>query len=148
MWARSIPAVVLGLLLASTLTLETSAAGGQPSVSLVEARLSKVEDISGEPGAPCICDEQGHVLLDGSYRLTFASPRTLTGTAVHHSVSVDQASARPILGLRYFLIVLHSSAEDAIEWKGLAQNGLCLDRSDAERYGLAQELKTYPCRDR
>ena len=145
MRCRSAPAVGLGLLLAGAPALETSGAG-QPSISLVEARLSKVEDISGEPGAPCICDEEGHTLLDGAYRLTFAPLRTLAGMPVHASLSMKQASAKPIPGLEYFLIINHRSSGDAIEWKDLARDGLCLDPRDADRYGLTQELRNYPCR--
>jgi hypothetical protein len=144
MWFCVTRAVSLGLLLAWSPELQASA-GDQLSVSLVEARLSHVEDITGEPGAPCFCDENGHNVIDGSFQLTFTPIRTLSGRALHHSISMKQASAEPVPGFRYYLLVTHSNAGDAIEWKGPVRDGLCLDPSDADRYGLATVLRRYPC---
>ena len=144
---RSIKRMVLGALAATFLTPHSSIAG-PPSISLVEARLTKVESITGERGAPCFCDDQGRAIIDGSFRLIFLPLRTLAGRAVHHSVSMDQASAEPIPGLRYFLIITHTKSGNAIVWKGLARDGLCLGRSEAERYGLTHGLTDFPCTQR
>jgi hypothetical protein len=122
------------------------AAAGRPDASLVEARLTRVEDITGQAGAPCFCDAGGHVLIDGSFRLTFQVSRTLAGRQVPGPLDVEQASAQPRSGLDYLLVVTRRRGEDAIAWKGLERQGLCLAPGEAAQYGLVADVKAYPCR--
>jgi len=114
--------------------------------SLVMARLVKVEDITGTPGAPCFCDENGVVMLDGSFRLTFRVVGTITGPAAHGHFSVDQASAMPRRGGSYFLVIVGTRGKRAIAWRGNTQYGLCLEPDEVARYSLEKAVKRYPCR--
>lgn len=117
------------------------------TVSLIEARLTSVQDVTGQPGVPCICDDQGNVMFDGSYRLTFSPIRTLAGTEFFSPVIVDQASAQPINGYRYLILLDRSGDETVIIWRGLRKFGLCAEDEYIAKYGLAKMAKRFPCRD-
>lgn len=114
--------------------------------TLLEARLTKVENVTDEPGAPRLCaDEARTICVDGAYRTTFSIDRTLIGPPVNGQLSRTQASARPRLNLSYYLVVSHVDGASAIEWLGLTRNGLCMDVSDAQRFGLMHFAKRHPC---
>ena len=115
-------------------------------VTVVEARLSKVEDITGQPGAPCFCDEKGNVLIDGSFRLSFTPIHILLGKSLRTLPSYEQASAQPVVGYKYLLVVSHEETGDVIVWKGGFSNGLCLETDQISEYGLAGLAKRLPCR--
>lgn len=117
------------------------------AASLIEARLTGVQDVTGQPGAPCICDDHGNVMFDGSYRLTFSPLRTLAGGEFFSPVTVDQASARPITGYRYLILLERSGDETVVIWRGLRKFGLCAEDEDIAKYGLAKMAKRFPCRD-
>ena len=117
------------------------------SFSVVEARLSKVKDISGEPGAPCICDEDGHALIDGSFRLFFSPVRQISGPRVRTLPPYDQASAQPIEGYKYLLVVAHQQSGDEIVYKGLASAGLCMTPDEIKAYSLEEAARRFPCKD-
>jgi len=116
-------------------------------VSIVEAQLTGVRDITGQSGAPCICDDDGRVILDGSYRLYFSPRRTLDGPRVTGRLSYEQASARPLTRRRYLLVISHGDAGEVVEWAGLAQNGLCLRPEEITAYGLERTAQQNPCRN-
>jgi len=113
--------------------------------SLVEARLSNVQDISQEPNAPRNCTSEG-ICIDGSFRLTFTIIRNIAGPRISGPIVASQASAMPVANLRYLLVVSRGGNGTAIEWKGLKQNGLCADNSDLARWGLLDAAHHYPCR--
>jgi hypothetical protein len=115
--------------------------------SVVEARLTKVDDITGQPGAPCICDENGNVFFDGSFRLFFSPIRTFAGLPVRTRLSYDQASARPVAGRKYLLVVSHPHSGSEVVWTGSASNGLCMEPDEIEAYGLERAARMLPCRN-
>lgn len=122
-------------------------AKAQLAGSLVEATLTQVEDVSDMPNAPRLCvDADCTIILDGSFRTTFKINRLLAGPKAHGTVSTIQASAKPRTGLRYYLVVLPFQDGPKIEWAGLKRHGLCIDPSDAARFGLRAELERFPCR--
>ena len=139
-------AYLCGLTFAS---LGATPAIAAPMFSLVEARLTKVDDISGEPGAPRICiDTDCQVTLDGSFRTTFTVTRKLTGPDTPSTISRVQASAQPRVGLAYYLVISIGSEKPEIEWIGSARNGLCMDRETVEQYGLRSIASRHPCREK
>ena len=112
---------------------------------MLEARLAQVDDVTGQLGSPSLCTEDG-ICIDSAYRLTFVVRRNLAGPAVARNVSLTQTSAKPIVGRDYLLVVQDSEIGAAVLWSGPAVGGLCLERVEATRYGLAQHLARYPCR--
>ena len=120
---------------------------GASIATVIEARLTKVEDISGQPGAPCICDENGHVLIDGSFRLFFSPVRHITGPRVRTLPPYDQASAHPIEGRNYLLVVAHQKGGDEIVYKGSVAEGLCMTPEEIEAYSLDEVARHLPCKD-
>lgn len=136
----ALPIVVI----AATATAE---AQSKKIVSLVEARLTSVQDVTGQPGVPCICDEHGNVMFDGSFRLTFSPTRTLAGAKFSDPLTLDQASARPFTGGRYLILLTRSGGETEVLWRGLRRYGLCADNADVAKYGLSKMAKRLPCRD-
>jgi hypothetical protein len=139
-------AIGLATAIVAALTVEQARAA-PPAASLVAARLAAVADISGEPGAPCFCDEQGRLILDGSWRLTFSVTRWIAGPQVSGPLVVKEASPRPAAGRDYLLVVTHDGGL-AVAWRGLAREGLCLEPEDAERYGLSDAVRAFPCKSR
>jgi len=115
------------------------------SSSLVEAKLSKVTEITGQPGAPCVCDDQGRVMFDGSFRLLFSPLRTLAGVRVRRAISYDQASARPFTGGEYLLLIEHRHDGDVIVWKNPLTAGLCMEDAEIAMYHLNDVATKYPC---
>jgi hypothetical protein len=138
---------ILGLFAAGSSGASPPSAPQMPTVSLIEARLTKVEDITGQPGAPCICDESGNLLLDGSFRLFFSPIRTLAGPGVRVRLSYDQASAQPVVGSRWLLVVTHKDDANVIVWRDVASNGLCLESDEISAYGLERAAQKLPCRN-
>jgi len=139
-------AVVVAALAGGVNGASVAAPAGHTAASLVAARLTQVEDITGQTGAPCFCDSSGHVLIDGSFRLTFQVSRTLAGREVPGPLDFEQASAQPRSGLDYLLVVTRRHGRDTIAWKGFERQGLCLAPGEAAQYGLSAELETFPCR--
>lgn len=137
---------LLGLALAASVEADTSQPSTAPS-SVVEARLTRVEDIAGQPGAPCICDENDNLMLDGSWRLYFAPLRTLYGPAVRARLYFDQASARPITGRKYLLVVSHEDSGSVVVWTGSVAGGLCLEANEITAYGIEAASRKRPCRN-
>lgn len=135
------------MLLGQTAIVNRAEAQSLGAASLIEARLTGVQDVTGEPGVPCICDDQGNVMFDGSYRLTFSPIRTLAGTEFLSPVTVDQASAEPITGHRYLILLERNGDETVIIWRGLRKFGLCAEDENIAKYGLATMAKRFPCRD-
>ena len=126
--------------------LAAAPAGAAPrneSISLVEARLSKVDDIWDEPNAPRICTEDGQVCFDGSWRLWFTVTRTIVGAKVRAPLSVERASAQPRLNHEYLLVV---SADNQILFYTDREGGLCADPADIAQWGLMNAAKKWPCR--
>ena len=120
-----------------------------PIASLVETRLTHVEDITGQPGAPRLCvDDKQTICVDGSYRLSFTVLHTLQGAAVRGPLRMEIGSARPRLGLHDLMVVSHSNGQPKIEWHGSFEDGLCLELNELDRFGLSEALKRYPCRRR
>ena len=118
-----------------------------PSVSLVEARLTKVEDVTGMPGVPRICiDAECQVMIDGSYRTTFTIVKKLAGTKPPKTISVLRASARPRVGVSFYLIISYSADGPKIEWLGSSRDGLCMDRETAQQFHVQDALARHPCR--
>jgi hypothetical protein len=117
------------------------------SASVIEARLTKVEDITGQPGAPCICDDNGHVLIDGSFRLFFSPVRHITGPRVRTLPPYDQASAQPIEGRKYLLVVAHQPSGDEIVYRGSPVEGLCMTAEEIRAYSLDEVARRLPCKD-
>jgi hypothetical protein len=114
-------------------------------VTLVEARLAQVEDITGQPGAPNNCMLGGDVCLDGAYRQTFRTGKVVTGPPVPEQLSVTYTMARPVVGLDYLLVVERTKAGPEIAWTGLKRFGLCLDPDEAKWFDLVEEQKRHPC---
>jgi len=121
--------------------------GAHGHASVVEARLSQVVDMAGQPNAPCICDDKGNVLFDGSFRLLFTPLRTVAGKPVRERLSYEQSSAQPVIGGKYLLVVAHEPSRDVVVWKGPLRNGLCLDADEVSSYSLQQAALEFPCRD-
>jgi hypothetical protein len=117
------------------------------SASVIEARLTKVEDITGQPRAPCICDENGHALIDGSFRLFFSPVRQIIGPTVRKLPPYDQASAQPIQGRTYLLVVAHQESGDEIIYKGSVAEGLCLTPEQTKAYSLDEAARRLPCKN-
>lgn len=104
-------------------------------------------DIAGQPNAPCICDDKGNVLFDGLFRLLFTPIRTVAGKRVRQRLSYEQASAQPVVGVKYLLVVAHQPSRDVVVWKGPTENGLCLEADQVSSYSLEKAAQEFPCRD-
>lgn len=135
------------MLLGPTAMVNRAEAQSSSAASLIEARLTGVQDVTRQPGVPCICDDQGNVMFDGSYRLTFSPIRTLAGAEFFSPVTVDQASARPIAGYRYLILLERSGDKTVVLWRGLRKFGLCAEDEYIAKYGLAKMAKRFRCRD-
>lgn len=127
-----------------------SAAMAEPapaSASLVEARLTGAEDITGQPGAPVACIDEHNRRCDAgsSYRVAFTIVRPLAGPDIDGVVRRDQISGQPMLGLSYLLVLSPSNSGPQIAWAGFSRYGLCMDDADARRLGVFEQLKRYPC---
>jgi hypothetical protein len=139
------PTLVLAASCSSAPDLITS------GVSVVEAQLTDVQDVTGLPASPSNCwtEEDGgvdRICIDGAYRLTFTIGRTLGGRRVKGTVATIDVSAKPIVGIRYLLLLdaLHGGSE--VVWKGAARDGLCLEPELVDRYGVQGLVPTRPCR--
>ncbi|HWC63126.1 MAG TPA: hypothetical protein VG501_05845 [Rhizomicrobium sp.] len=114
--------------------------------SLVEARLTDVQDISSHPESPRIsCDATEAICLDGSWRMTFSILRTIWGPPASGKLYYDQASSQPIKNLDYLLVISHEGGSQTIRWMTLSKEGLCLNERDADALGIAGALKSTPC---
>lgn len=135
------------LVFAACAVFATVPSHAQSAASLVKAKLIYVEDISYLPDAPRIClDAKCEMVLDGSFRTTFRVTRMLVGPRTPATVATTQASAKPRIGLSYYLVVTPSKEGPRIEWAGLAEGGLCLEVAEADRLGLRAALARFPCR--
>lgn len=147
---RYIRGVLLRLILAlsAATALGDSQSEGLRRVqaSVVEARLVSVTDITGQVGAPCFCDDAGNVVFDGSFRLFFKPVRTLVGPRAQSVLSYDQASAKPIVGGRYIVVVSHRDGNNVVVWHGPRASGLCLSGYEIQQLRLERIAQTLPCR--
>jgi len=107
----------------------------------LHAEVSRRRCISSEPNLPRIsCDESGQICFDGSFRLTFKVLRTLVGPKVKSPVFFKQASAQPVTGLRYLVVVSSGSEKDqSVEWRGSTRTGLSAEIADG---GLQDALQS------
>jgi hypothetical protein len=59
----------------------------------------------------------------------------------------DQASAQPIEGRKYLLVVAHHKTGDEIIYRGSVAEGLCMSPEEIEAYSLKEAANRLPCRD-
>jgi hypothetical protein len=115
-------------------------------VALVEATLESMKPISMPPPSR-VPDE---INFFGPFRHKFKVSKILVGQIAQHRLLLDfNRSGFFAPGGKYFLLVRQTETGPVVAWWGYVNNGLCVDRDIATKYGMFDAVRRlqgrYPC---